>query len=678
MTTSQDMMNEFKRQQQLKEYRERQKQEQQSRFNPMNAMAKINSLRNNVNKVGSGLSSLGMKASQSSIPRMASLGVGAQNLGNKLQSFGNTSNAASNVSNVANTANTVGNAGQTAGTLSNAAGALGKAGGAVGAVAGGASAANNFAKGDYVNGGLDTAKTVASFMGPWGMAAAAAINMYQKMQSKQKAKQMKEMQKSQEQMSKTEQANEESLAELQDTFQNDSEQAAQNMTLPTQEQTLPQDMMSQINPNYTSSDSGSPMGFASDINTPDETQTLQNDQSGVPQIEQSNTQQPATNSVATKNSIMDRIRSGLTDLKTGYDDNVNTSFTQGDLYNRVANNQQTPATPSNYELLANDMKNNFTDEQIQAAKQGLNGGNADIAALVDKYSINKPTTEEEIALAREGNFNPQEVTGAASPVNSQQTKKSIMQRIGELAGTSQRIMSNPYVQGLVAGTIAGVNKGDMGEGLEYGINWAQNKAKSDNYYRLMNPGSSYTPFLGNYDTNDYKTQQSIELDKQELAEKIRHNIATADEIKRYHDLVNNENVRYHDIQNAEKVRHNKATESEASRFHSGQLGISQQRLALDMKRASTFGQKQKLLDDYKKQVQNDVAAYISAPPGARQELKAQLVQEHGVDILKYLNEGGKGTSTNTSTNTDEPSIYSGLMNRFPDWAYTDYVEEDED
>ena len=101
---------------------------------------------------------------------------------------------------------------------------------------------------------------------------------------------------------------------------------------------------------------------------------------------------------------------------------------------------------------------------------------------------------------------------------------------------------------------------------------------------------------------------------------------------------------------------------------------------MDIKRASTSGQKQKLLDDYKKQVQNDVAAYISAPPEAKQELKAQLVQEHGVDILKYLNEGGKGgntnTSTNTSTNTEEPSIYSGLMNKLPKWFYTDYEEED--
>jgi hypothetical protein len=348
-----------------------------------------------------------MKASQSSIPRMASLGVGAQNLGNKLQSFGNTSNAASNVSNVANTANTVGNAGQAAGTLSNAAGALGKAGGAVGAVAGGASAANNFAKGDYVNGGLDTAKTVASFMGPWGMAAAAAINMYQKMQSKQKAKQMKEMQKSQEQMSKTEQANEESLAGLQDTFQNDSEQAAQNMTLPTQEQTLPQDMMSQINPNYTSSASGSPTGFASDINTPDETQTLQNDQSGVPQIE---------------------------------DANGNVS-----------------AFPTTREAFAKSLTDNgWTEDVVNSALQGLNGGNKDMADYISAYNNNAPDdqkiaipqTNEEIELARNGQFyQPQGNTQD----NSAQLKESLLERIKNGLGDFKAGYEDNSINGFAQG-----------------------------------------------------------------------------------------------------------------------------------------------------------------------------------------------------------------------------------
>ena len=547
MTTSQDMMNEFKRLQELKEYRERQKQEQQSRYNPMNAMSKINSLRNNINKVGSGLSSLGMKAFQSNMPKMASFGVGAQNLGNKLQSFGNTSNAASNVSNVANTANTVGNAGQAAGTLSNAAGALGKAGGAVGAVAGGASAANNFAKGDYVNGGLDTAKTVASFMGPWGMAAAAAINMYQKMQSKQKAKQMKEMQKSQEQMSKTEQANEESLAGLQDAFQNDSEQAAQNMTLPTNNQTLSQDIMSQINPDYTASASGSPTGFAANVNTPDDTQTLQNNQSVVPQVE---------------------------------DVNGNIS-----------------AFPTTREAFAKSLTDNgWTEDVVNSALQGLNGGNKDMADYISAYNNNAPDdqkigipkTDEEIELARNGQFyQPQgntqdnneqlkeslleriknglgdfkagyednsingfaqgdlanKLANSSQPTTPQngvltggaaQTKKTLMNRIGEAAGTGRRLMANPWTQAAIAGLVSKAAGGDIDDMAIAAYQYGTNKAKADDYYRKMNPNAKVMPVFNNYTADDYKAKAYNDYNQM----RTEINAPTADEYYKQQFLQN--------------------------------------------------------------------------------------------------------------------------------------------
>lgn len=86
-----------------------------------------------------------------------------------------------------------------------------------------------------------------------------------------------------------------------------------------------------------------------------------------------------------------------------------------------------------------------------------------------------------------------------------QEGKSGWTKFGEAVGTSGRVLSNPYTQGLIAATIVGARNNDWGEGLEYGLNWAQNKAKSD-YYQKQLTGKDIAGVLGGYDADDYKSQ----------------------------------------------------------------------------------------------------------------------------------------------------------------------------
>jgi hypothetical protein len=507
---------------------------------------------------GHGIANLGMKMSQSQIPQIAKLGVGTQTFGNKLGALG----AAKGLGN--------------AGAMGGAAGALGKATPFVGGAMSGAQAAQDASKGDYIGAGLNGIAAGASFVPGIGTAVAMgaqALDSVNKMfrAAKDKAN-AKAMQKSMQEAQNSEQANAESTDQLQNQFANDSMQYADAMAQPS----TYDDIMSRIQP---VGNAGSPTGFATDINLPNEEETLQNEPATLTghvdnqptdpsqvqldlTIPRDNDGNPifTENTQPTKTSLMDRIKSGLADFKSGYDDNSTTSFIEGDLVNKLAKSQpQQPTINPLGNAVAEAKHAGYSQEQIDAMKQGLNGGNKDIAALIDKYNIRKPDKDnaEEIALAKAGDFNPDQITGAAAPA---QTKKSIMQRLGEVAGTGQRVLSNPLTQGLIAGTVAGIQKGNMGSGLEYGVQWAQNKAKADNYYRQMNPGSKYTPVFGNYDANDYKVQQSIELEKQTLAEKIRNNIATADEVKRYHDLTTAETTRYHNIQAEETAKHHRNQE----------------------------------------------------------------------------------------------------------------------
>lgn len=104
-------------------------------------------------------------------------------------------------------------------------------------------------------------------------------------------------------------------------------------------------------------------------------------------------------------------------------------------------------------------------------------------------------------------------TGAVKDANgnvvNKEINKDIWNRLGEGIGTGQKLLSNPLMQGLIAGAIYKATGGDGGESLKYGVDWAQNKAKSDYYQKQINPNAKPN-ILGGYTADDWKTKESIE------------------------------------------------------------------------------------------------------------------------------------------------------------------------
>lgn len=385
---------------------------------------------------------------------------------------------------------------------------------------------------------------------------------------------------------------------------------------------------------------------------------------------------PATTPQSTGQSIIDKLRNGLGDFRAGFDDNAQHGFMQGDLANKFAGTQtqQQPATPSPYELLANDMTAaNFSPEQIKAAKQGLNGGNADIAALVDKYSINKPTTDEEIALAQAGNLNPQDATGSAAPLQGNVTKKSIMNRIGEAFGTGRRLLANPWVQAGIAGAITKATGGTTGDALTNAFNYGKEKQMADYYYKQMNPGATVTPILNNFGATDYKNQADIENANAKLQEQMYNNAFTRQLNQEKFDFDKDYKNRKYDL-DERKFKDQAA-------YRKGQLGLQQQRLQIALTNAGSKAKKQALLDNYKKQIQEDVAKYFLVKDKDKNAAKKDLVDAYGVDILQYLNKAdansGKKKQNNYSTEDDYVDNEKSLYSYLPDWFDKDYEEEED-
>lgn len=420
----------------------------------------------------------------------------AANTANTISNAANTAKTASDVANAANTASTVGNAASTASSAANAAPV-------VGSVLGGLSAANNFAKGNHVDGALDVAKTGAAFIPGVGWAIAGAIQIGQMIKNAINKKKQKSIQKNMEAMAKNEQlANEkkqDAISEL--------EQNSQAIN------TMPQQSMSD--------------GSTSPTNVLSE------------QIAQA-TQPTGLNE--------DYIGSdGSTDIMAGYQPTEAVEPAE----------ESKPSWGQNILDAIGEAKGlGASQEALDAIPQGLNLGNKDIAALIDKYRVNKPATPEEVELAKAGEFNKpveqtveETTTESSEPSRKEQIisgmmdkirgglnnfsegykdnaytsfsegdlakgimtgaaanaePKTFMNRLGEAVGTGSRVISNPGFQGLVAGAIKGANTGDWGTGLEYGVNWAANKAKSDNYYKRINPDAERTPIFSNYDADDFK------------------------------------------------------------------------------------------------------------------------------------------------------------------------------
>lgn len=570
--STQQMLEDMRKQRQMEELRRNQK-----RYNLANTLDtignKLPSLPNAINKTRNAITfgknmANGMKQGQNLLNawKGAKAISDATKAGAMASTAGNVANTASAVGNTANAASTAGNVASTAGKIG---GALSKAGPALGAVGGAISAGSNFAKGDHVNGALDVAKTGLMFVPGVGQIAAAAIQIGQMVKSAMDKKKQKALAKSQKQTNEIMQQAAEKKQENITQFDND---ALASNTMPNQSM-----LAGPTSPATTQSEQIMQDHLETGLNeaptSSNETEGTEDISGGVPTGAAANINQGYMGALPTL---------GVENSTGGWGQNV---------------------------LNAMDAAKGlgYGQDVIDAIPQGLNSGHADIAGLIDKYTINKPTTPDEVDLARQGKFNtaeapefsnyiPQEqqaMAGANAPsltdsinqeVNNQPVQdnsisnlinkyvqgenitnqepksrkqeiidsmmskfrgglgdlvegyrdnaytsfgegdlakgmtgaaasvepKSFMNRLGEAIGTGSRVISNPGVQGLVAGAIKGANAGDWGTGLEYGINWAANKAKSDNYYKRLHPDAKRNPIFSNYDADDFKAYADYE------------------------------------------------------------------------------------------------------------------------------------------------------------------------
>lgn len=378
--------------------------------------------------------------------------IGQYGLNNK--TFQNSGELASKIgaTNIGGTANS---ATQATGAMSKMGGALQNAGKAmpvVGALSGGASAVNNFANGNNVDGALDLAKTGAMFIPGIGWAISGAIQIAQMLKGAKEKADQKAMMKSQEEAYKSQQLAENETDKtkegLEQTRQSNLENMQSQLQQPQSNDQITQDLLAQYKnqelpqndtDNLQSDNIGTPTGYASNIQ-PDY------QQENAPALDYSGSaNQELDNNEVQKQSIMNLFKSlgntvsnGVRDFSEGYQDNSQHGFMEGDLYNGLANNEVTPSQ---------------TDDGT--------------------------------------------VTGGASEL-----KKTLMNRVGELAGTGARVMANPWTQAGIAGVATKLTGGDWADALNNAYSYGTSKATSNYYDRQLNPDKAPSA-LSRFTKDDY-------------------------------------------------------------------------------------------------------------------------------------------------------------------------------
>lgn len=378
--------------------------------------------------------------------------IGQYGLNN--QTFQNSGELASKIgaTNIGGTANS---ATQATGAMSKMGGVLQNAGKAmpvVGALSGGASAVNNFANGNNIDGALDLAKTGAMFIPGVGWAISGAIQIAQMLKGAKEKADQKAMMKSQEEAYKSQQLAENETDKtkegLEQTRQSNLENMQSQLQQPQSNDQITQDLLAQYKnqelpqndtDNLQSDNIGMPTGYASNIQ-PDykEENAPALDYSGSANQELDNNEVQKQSIMNLFKSLGNTVSNGVRDFSEGYQDNSQHGFMEGDLYNGLANNEVTPSQ---------------TDDGT--------------------------------------------VTGGASEL-----KKTLMNRVGELAGTGARVMANPWTQAGIAGVATKLTGGDWADALNNAYSYGTSKATSNYYDRQLNPNKAPSA-LSRFTKDDY-------------------------------------------------------------------------------------------------------------------------------------------------------------------------------
>jgi hypothetical protein len=198
-------------------------------------------------------------------------------------------------------------------------------------------------------------------------------------------------------------------------------------------------------------------------------------------------------------------------------------------------------------------------------------------------------------------------------------QKTFGNRIGEALGTGQRIASNPFVQGLIAGGIDYANNKDFGRSALTGINWAKDKAQADRYYQEVT-GKKGRPFLSSYTSEDvnnkrkqdnWQAEQTYKKTKDERdynykteKDKRDHEYKVEKDNRDYELRKNNYDRNYN--LNVAKFNYSKSKGGTGGGKNGGKTSgsktksVAQQRWEYEQSLNKNLGQYNKFVKDYKK------------------------------------------------------------------------------
>lgn len=427
----------------------------------------------------------------------------------------NTINAGSSLNGAGNAVNTASKVGNVA---SKASGALSKAGSAmpvVGTVAGLASAGSNFAQGKHVDGAMDLAKTGAMFIPGVGWAVAGAIQIAQMLKGMKDKKDQKAMAK----------AEEASQKEMQQSTTNlEANKQKMEQIKADQQQAMSEQL--QKNNLDTSSNAGTDSLYEIGTNTPIEQQTpLKTDELGTEEGVMTGGASP----VGQKPLPVDGSASQYLGQEQQYNDAV-AKMPELPLLQVPQEEQQMAQAPTEADPkqgiwdLLNSKLGNVTEAVASipgATSKMLDKVGLDHLANIPKavsaglndfsagYKDNTQTSFSQGDLAKRFQ-EPQEEAPKQLPdgtydMKADEIKKSLMTRLGEMAGTGQRIASHPLTQAGIAGLVSKMAGGDVDDIAKAMYDYGTKKAEADRYYQ-MTTGKTDRPFLNTYGADDYKTQ----------------------------------------------------------------------------------------------------------------------------------------------------------------------------
>lgn len=498
----------------------------------------------------------------------------------------------------------------------------GKAVPIIGGVMSAKSAYDRASKGDYIGAGLDVVSGVASFIPGIGTAIALGADALNAMKDIKKNDEMKTIAKSQQAIADNQAS---ALGNLADKKQEIKAQQQDNLadmqlqTQPDMSSVLSNEINSQIDafaPSPTESAVVEPSNMLAqntqlpeivnptfDTPQPQSVTTPEQDKSGMVANILNSVKGMAGKVDNTVDLTQDKIggmvdkavakvKPGISDFMAGYQDNRNTSFTQGDLYKQLKPQDSGMFAQGNIDLANRPVVKN-EDGTISTVKsmsfEPSEGEYAGKQVLIPMVADNGTMMNEEQAIQyfnqngkHLGVFNDVDSANKyadslhnqqdvyyngenASPVlkgGAEEIKKSIMAKLGEMAGTTARGLSNPVIQGLIASGIYKATGGDTGESLQYGVNWAQDKAKSDMYAKLI--GQQPGILGGKYDSKDYNAYVMNKYKDGALANQTERNKITKEHYDKQEALERDKldfNKNKFNTEHSEKVRHNKATES---------------------------------------------------------------------------------------------------------------------